>query len=123
MWSIFEYLTSPFQMEELSVASQWILGEVVDLERLPDECCKVIAQLELEQHSNFETQSETSPKPLISILESGGANSFLDLWEKTFSELISPAMHLFGSTEPQEVTSYQTAFRAYFARINKETQE
>ena len=104
------------------MASQRILGHSVDLSRSPEECAKVVAELEKEQRGNFEGRSEFAPKPMMSILESGDDN-FLERWHMVFSETLSPVMHLFGSKEPAEIESYNIAFQTYFDRIVHETQE
>ncbi|KAI5986052.1 hypothetical protein EDC04DRAFT_2615210, partial [Pisolithus marmoratus] len=60
--------------------------------------------------------------PKVAVLETFDPDTLLATWNNIFSEKLSPYMHLFGTSEPEEDETYQQHFSAYFDKLISATQ-
>ncbi|KIK25618.1 hypothetical protein PISMIDRAFT_9404 [Pisolithus microcarpus 441] len=115
MLSILEFLASPWQIQDIETASTNVLGprdptavlSEQDYQRLLNSMGKVAcAALRDPQHA-----------PMIPVLESFDEDCLLASWNDIFSLKLSPFMHLFGTSEPEEIITYQNQYNAYFETV------
>ncbi|KAI6023272.1 hypothetical protein EDC04DRAFT_2900593 [Pisolithus marmoratus] len=105
MLSILEFLASPYQMPTLETACANILGSRGASDVLSDtDHQHLLEHMYRDSHMALQDPQCT---PMVTVLETFDPDTLLTTWNNIFSEKLSPYMHLFGTSEPEEHETYQ----------------